>query len=333
MPRFNYPFVFLLLLLIPLFYVLRKLRIFSKPSFPIITADWNGQNFLWRKPLDYIAGFFSSFLFAVGYVCLVIALADPVITRQEKVYTSKGTDILFVLDASPSMTARDIAGGTRLEAAILSISTMVQEADGTGFGLVAMGSEAALLVPPTTDRRVFFDRLQWLSPGMLGDGTAIGEGISTAVYHLASSSSQKKCVVLLTDGENNAGRIHPETAARLVLEHDIVLYVLGVGTSGSVPIEYVDPTSGKVYSGYLESSFDSSVLERIAKEAGGRYFDIDSSGDLYTALASISASEQTVQSFYYKTAETSYYYVLLGISVIVFAVAWVLRRLYMGVYI
>ncbi|MBR5867361.1 MAG: VWA domain-containing protein [Spirochaetaceae bacterium] len=330
MPSFQHPGMFFLLLMIPVLYLLRYFKVLKKPALPAILTDWKGESFIWNRPLESIAHVVSTVMFIAGFVCVVFALADPVVVRQEKVYTSKGTDLLFVLDTSPSMMAKDIADTNRLQVAKNAIYQMLPEAGGTAFGLVAMGSEAAMVVPPTTDRDLFVSQLNALYAGSLGDGTAIGEGLSTAVYHLSSSSAPKKCIVLVTDGENNAGKIHPETAARLVTEYDISLYALGVGTKGSVPIEYVDPVSGQVYSGYLDSQFDSSVLEKIAEEAGGMYFGIESSSALYAALSNISGREQTVQSFYLKTCEESRYEIFLGISIIAFAVAWLLRRLYIG---
>ncbi len=330
MPVVQHPGAFFLLLAVPALYVLRRLGLLKKPSFSVTMADWNGMPFVWARPLERFVHLFSGVLFVCGYICVVIAMADPVIVRQEKVYTSRGTEILFVLDTSPSMAAKDVAEMSRLEAAKIAVRQMLPDSGGTAFGLVAMGSEAALIVPPTIDKDLFVSQLDTLYVGMLGDGTAIGEGVSTAVYHLAASSAPKKCVVVVTDGENNAGKIHPQTGARLAKDHGVVLYTLGIGTHGSVPIEYVDPVSGKVYSGYLDSQFDSASLEELADYAGGRYFGVETSGALYSALSMISNSEQTVQTFYLKTLEESHYDIFLGVAALMFVAAWLLRRLYIG---
>ncbi|MBE6350112.1 MAG: VWA domain-containing protein [Spirochaetaceae bacterium] len=330
MPVFQYPSAFFLLLGIPLIYILRGLGVFSKIAFPLVLSDWQGKPFVWSRPLDKIAKFLSSIFFLIGYISLIIAVADPVTVKQDKIYTSKGTDILFIVDTSPSMMAMDIGGTTRLDVAMQSIKNLVPESGGTSFALVAMASEAALVVPPTTDKEIFFNRLNSLKAGDLGDGTAIGSGIITGVYHLSASFAPKKCIVLITDGENNAGSVHPETAARLAKEKDIGIYVLGIGTRGSVPIEYVDPVSGQVYSGFLDSQFDSTGLEKIASETNGRYFGIETTSSLATALSIITEREQSVQSFYLKNTEKSYYDVFLGITMIAFIVAWVIRRIYLG---
>lgn len=330
MPVFLHPEALFLLLLIPGLYLLRRTGVFKQPAFPLILSDWGGDSFSWKQPLLRCASVLSSGLFTVGFLCLVVALGDPVFIKQERVYTSRGTDILFVIDTSPSMMARDIAGMSRLEAAKQAVHLLVPDADGSGFGLVALASEAALTVPPTTDRDAFFSQLDGLTPGTLGDGTALGAGLTTAAYHLAASAAPKKCIVLITDGENNAGAVHPATAARLAAENGITIYVLGIGTSGSVPIEYVDPVSGKVYTGYLDSHFDTSGLEEIAEIGGGQYFGVETAADLSAALSVAASREQTVQTFYMKSTKESCYDTILLVGVICFAAAWIFRRLYLG---
>lgn len=333
MPVFQQPWAFLLILLIPALFILRKLKVFSVPAFPLILKDWQGDAFVWKAPVRKFATVFSGFIFTAGFVCLVVGLAQPVRLQQEKIYTSRGADIVFVLDTSPSMMARDIAGMSRLDAARQAIASLVPQTQGTGYGLVAMASEAALVVPPTMDREEFFTRLAALESGGLGDGTALGAGLSTAVYHLSGAAAPKKCIVLITDGENNGGAIHPDTAAQLAKDNGITLYVLGLGTRGTVPLEYVDPGTGKVYSGYIDSQFDSLSLEQMAARGGGRYFGVESSGELAEALAAVASREQTAMSFYLKTKEDSLYHYFLFASAVSFAVAWLVRRWYLGVFL
>ena len=93
-----------------------------------------------------------------GFVCVIAAFADPVIYWQEKVYTSLGTDVIFVVDTSPSMAAKDIDGNTRLEAAKNTIKLVSQEYEGFRFGIVVLGSDASVFVPPTSDRSLFRKR-------------------------------------------------------------------------------------------------------------------------------------------------------------------------------
>ena len=120
---FENPQAFFFLFSIPLLYILRHLGIFSRISFPLTISYWDGKTFVYRDNFTKIASIVTHFLANAAYVSLVLALANPIIRHQEKIYTSRGTDILFVLDISPSMAARDISLSsgqlTRLEAAKL----------------------------------------------------------------------------------------------------------------------------------------------------------------------------------------------------------------------
>ncbi|MBQ7159101.1 MAG: VWA domain-containing protein [Treponema sp.] len=330
MLSFETPVAWLLFLPVLALFVLRRLGVFKRISFPLTLSDWGGKTFAWSGASRRFTSLLANILCGAGYVLLVIALANPVVHHQEKVYTSKGTDILFVLDTSPSMAAKDIAGMTRLEAAKLGIHTLVNSNKGASFGIVAMASEAAAIVPPTNDHDLFLQRLDSLVVGGLGEGSAIGVGLSSAVYHLISSSAPKKCIVLITDGENNAGSIHPETAATLAAENGITLYTFGIGTRGAVPIEYIDPETGHVRSGYYESEFDSTPLEEIAHLAGGHYFGIEDTVALADALTSISQLETSAQTYYLRTADEHFWLMFLIAGGVALFTAWFFKRLLLG---
>lgn len=336
MPSFQNPQAFLLLILIPVIAILRKLRVFSRISFSLTLGDWEGKSFSWNFKVRKVASILAHFFMIAGYTSAVAALAEPVFYKQERVYTSRGTDIMFVLDVSPSMAARDIIQGgsnssrkTRIEAAKEAVHEIVEQNGGASFGLVGMGQEAAVLVPPTVDHKLFLSRLDEISIGKFGDGTAIGVGLSTAVYHLAADKAPKKCIVLITDGENNAGSIHPETAAELSGSKGITLYTLGVGSQGKAPLEYTDPKTGKKVSGSFSSSFDATQLKLVAGLSGGRYFEIQSLKDLSLALSIISKNESQIQNYHSKITTVDYYENFILVSIFLFSAAWIIRRLYL----
>ncbi|MBQ0052203.1 MAG: VWA domain-containing protein [Treponema sp.] len=328
---FENPLAFLFALAVPVLYILRKFKLFTRISFPLTISDWNGRTFEWKSPAISVASVFSELLAVAAYLSLVTALASPVLRHQEKIYTSRGTDILFVLDTSPSMAARDISlvNGTltRIEAAKQGIRTLVNTERGANYGLVAMASEAAALIPPTSNHAIFLERMEGVEIGALGEGSAIGTGLCTAIYHLATSKAPRKCIVLITDGENNAGSVHPETAAALAAENNITLYTFGIGTRGSVPIEYIDPQTGKIHSGFYESEFDTVPLESIALTAGGKYFGIETTAALSDSLSEISRKENTVQTFHYKSVDQECFLTFLTLALILFTGAWIVRRL------
>ena len=327
MLEFQNPAAFLLLLLIPLLYLLRYLKIFRQVTFSAVLADWNGKAFSWNGKIRKFLSVFAKIIMFAGFLIAIASLADPVITRQEKVYTSLGTDIVFAVDTSPSMAAKDVGGISRLDSAKNTIRTVAYEHDGCRFGMVVFGNEASVFVPPTADLNSFTKRIDDIKVGMLGNGSAIGDGLSTAVCHLVSSSAQKRTIILLTDGENNAGQIHPETAATLAADNDISIYVIGIGTKGTVPIEYTDPLTGKLYSGYLDSNFNSVSLRRITSLANGRYFEVTTLEEFVHTFEAIAKTESVIQNYTFRTVTQSYYKKVLLYAILLFAVGWFLKRI------
>ena len=327
MPNFENPAAFFLLILIPALFILRHLKIFNRISFPAVLADWEGRHFEWKGKTQKFLSVTASIFYITAFLISVSALAAPVISNQEKVYTSLGTDIVFVLDTSPSMSAKDVDGAQRLEAAKNAIYLLTNKNDGSRYGLVGLGSSAAVLVPPTSDQTFFSERLSQVTAGSFGNGSAIGDGLSTAVCHLVSSSAQKKCIVLLTDGENNAGEIHPETAAQLAADNKITIYVVGIGSKGKVPIEYTDPVTGRLYSGYLDSNFNPASLKKISDIANGRYFEALTLNELSDILTTVSKTEAVSQTFTYRTVNHLYYKQFLSVAILLFLLAWFIKRI------
>ena len=327
MLEFQNPAAFLLLLLIPILFLLRYLKIFKQVTFSAVLADWNGKAFSWNGKIRKLLSIIARVILFIGFVCAITSLADPVITKQEKVYTSLGTDVVFVIDTSPSMAAKDIGGETRLDTAKKTIKNVANEYDGCRFGMVVLGSEASVFVPPTSDIHLFTNRLEDVKVGILGNGSAIGDGLSTAVCHLVSSNAKKKTIILLTDGENNAGQIHPETAAALASDNHIPVYVIGIGTKGTVPIEYSDPVTGKLYSGYLDSNFNSNSLKRICTASGGRYFEVTTSEEFLRTFETVVKTESTNQNYTYRTVTQSCFKKILLCAIILFLTGWFIKRI------
>jgi Ca-activated chloride channel family protein len=127
----------------------------------------------------------------------------------------------------------------------------------------------------------------------LGKGTAIGMGLAVAALHLKGSSAQEKIVILLTDGENNAGEITPESAAEIAGSLGIKIYAIGVGGEGDVPGEYRDPETGKTFRGIFSGTYDEELLRKIAETTGGRYYSASTPGALETVFRSIDSLEVT----------------------------------------
>ena len=230
-----------------------------------------------------------------GIFLLFFGAARPVIKISETVWLNRGADIIFVLDVSPSMAALDMEGKNRYSAAITLLADFARRRPSDNIGLVAVGEDAALLVPPTADREAFNLRLEQLKIGEFGDGTALGMGLAVAAYHLEKSNARRKAAILITDGENNAGAIHPETAADLLREIGISFWVIAVGSAGEVPIDYLDPYTRIRRTGIFDSRYDSESLRRLSVSGGGTFIAAPSTEAFAAAFSQLDDAEMTVQ--------------------------------------
>lgn len=326
MIEFENPAAFFWLLVVPLYYFLRYIKIFRPITFPLTLGDWHGKPFIWNGGLHKFSSIMAYIFGSAGFICLVIAYANPVAHHQEKIYSSRGSDILYVLDTSPSMMAQDMGDFTRIEAAKRAIKTLLTENTGDSVGLVEMAKETAIVVPPTLDRDIFLKKLDEIVVGKLGDGTAIGNGLVCAIMHLEDSRSPKKSIVLITDGENNSGTIHPHTAAKLARAKNISLYILGIGTKGTVPLEYVDPYTNRLYSGFLNSDYDSTVMAGLASEGNGKFYEVDSLATLAQVLDSVERNESLVQTYHIRNNDKKFYRHFVFAGALLFLLSVFIRR-------
>jgi Ca-activated chloride channel family protein len=231
------------------------------------------------------------FLEMIGAFLLFIALAGPLFISTEVVWLNRGADVLFVLDISPSMAGMDMNGRSRFDLARTLVRGFAEERPSDAIGLVAVGSDAGLLVPPTVDREALFSRLETLRIAELGDGTALGMGLAIAALHSRNSAAPRRAVVLITDGENNAGAVHPETAAAALRSAGVSLWVIWVGSSGEVPIDYVDPATRIRRTGTFDSRFDPESLKAVAGSGGGVYIAAPSAETFTGAFSRVNEAE------------------------------------------
>jgi Ca-activated chloride channel family protein len=230
-----------------------------------------------------------------GLFLLFFSAAGPSVKTSETVWLNRGADIIFVLDTSPSMAALDMDGKSRFYTAKTLISGFAGRRLSDNIGLAAVGDDAVILVPPTADREALILRLENLQIGEFGERTALGMGLASAAYHLEKSNARRKAAVLITDGENNAGWIHPETAAAMLLETGASLWVIGIGSGGEVPIDYVNPYTRVRSTGILDSRFDTESLRRLSLSGGGTYIAAPSASAFAAAFAQLDESEMTIQ--------------------------------------
>ena len=230
-----------------------------------------------------------------GVLLLFISASGPVIKTSEIVWLNRGADIIFILDTSPSMAALDMDGENRFNTARNLLKNFAFRRPSDNIGLIAVGDDAALLIPPTADRDALGLRLDQLQIGEFGDGTALGTGLAIAAYHLDKSNARRKVAALITDGENNAGAVHPETAASMLREIGVSLWVIGLGSAGETPIDYVDPYTRIRRTGIFDSRFDTESLRRLSVSGGGVYIAAPSADAFAAAFSQLDEGEITVQ--------------------------------------
>lgn len=229
---------------------------------------------------------FALQLLALG--ALFVALARP--QTHDRYHTSnvEGTDIVLALDISSSMLATDLQP-TRVQAAKEVAQKFVGERSNDNIGLVVFSGESLSLMPLTNDKAALVNAIASVQPGSLNDGTAIGDGIASAINRLVSGQAKSKSIILLTDGTNNAGDVAPSTAAKIAKQKGIKIYTIGVGTNGSITI--TDPYGFS--STTMETKIDEAALKNIAAETGGKYFRATDSRMLREVFAEIDSLEKT----------------------------------------
>ena len=201
---------------------------------------------------------------------MIVALARPQIIEHKSRTDAEGIDIMLAMDISGSMLARDF-DPDRMVAAKEVAAAFINDRVGDRIGIAAFAGEAFTQSPLTTDKNSLITMLSRLRSGVIEDGTAIGNGLATAVNRLRESDAKSKVIILLTDGVNNRGEIGPLMAADIAADMGIKVYTVGVGTRGKAPYPVVD-MFGNVSYQMMPVEIDEKTLEEIASRTGGRYF-------------------------------------------------------------
>jgi Ca-activated chloride channel family protein len=222
----------------------------------------------------------------------VIAFARPRSGTEVRDITSEGVDIMLALDVSSSMQAEDFKPYNRLYVAKEEIKRFVEGRVHDRVGLVVFARHSFTQCPLTIDHGVLIRFVDQVDFGIIEDGTAIGMALANAINRLRESEADSKIIVLLTDGDNNAGEIDPVTAASLATAFDIKIYTIGVGQSGNAMVPVNDPLFGKRYV-YQPTRIDEVSLKEIANTTGGKYFRARSEEELEEIYAIIDEMERT----------------------------------------
>lgn len=251
--------------------------------------------------------------FALGL--LILAMARPQRNWEEDKIKADALDIVLSMDISPSMLSRDFEPD-RLAVAKRVAADFVEKRPHDRIGLVAFSAEAFTQCPLTTDRRVVQTFIHELAVGRLEDGTAVGMGLATAINRLKDSRSRSKIVVLLTDGENNAGYIAPLKAAEIAKSLGVRVYTVGIGTEGIVMSPAQRNPDGSYAYAPRFMKFDTQLLEEIASTTGGKFYRAFSERDLKAIYAEIDRLEKTKIEISTLRRSLDYFHWLIGAAVI-----------------
>lgn len=241
---------------------------------------------------------------AAAFALLVVALARPQDVEQNVRTNTEGIDIMLAIDVSGSMLARDFKPD-RITAAKEVAGSFIADRYGDRIGLVAFAGEAFTQSPLTTDQSTLQTLLARIRSGLIEDGTAIGNGLATAINRLRESDAKSKVIILLTDGVNNRGEIAPVMAAEIAKEQGIRVYTIGVGSRGTAPTPAIDMFGNMTFV-QAKVEIDEKTLQEIADATGGRYFratDNEKLRAIYDEINRLEKSKVEVADFTTYTEE------------------------------
>jgi len=282
-PEFFYLFILLPLMVLWQWKVLRTKRNSLNISG---TAPFEKYRLTWRQKL----GWMPLFLRMLAISAIIVALARPQSSSRGQNITTEGISILLTLDVSSSMLAEDLKPN-RIEAAKRVALDFISGRTNDLIGLVIFSGESFTQCPLTSDHAVLKNLIMSVKSGLLEDGTAIGEGLATAISRIKDSKSKSRVIILLTDGVSNAGAISPLTAGEIAKTFGIRVYTIGVGTIGEAPYPFKTPF-GIQYQ-QVPVQIDEEVLKKISAETDGKYFRATSTNKLKAIYAEIDKMEKT----------------------------------------
>lgn len=265
----------------------------------------------------------------LALVMIIIAIARPRSSGQIEKIDSEGIDIMLTMDVSTSMLARDFTPD-RLSAAKDIAIEFIAQRPYDRIGIVVFAGESFTQCPMTTDRSTLINLMKEVQTDLIEDGTAIGNGLATAVARMKDSDAKSRVVILLTDGVNNSGEITPEMAAQIAETYGVRVYTIGVGARGLAPYPVMTPWGVDIQNVQVE--IDEDLLRKIAETTGGKYFratDNTKLMEIYSEINKMEKVRTTVDSFpVYR--ELFGHYALVALAALVLEVLlrlFVLRRL------
>lgn len=310
--RFENPIFFVLMLIIAVMIYRLKfgasqgvVKYSTTASLVGAKANWRVR---WFKALPWLT--------IAAMALMIFALARPRIGLGKGLIRKEGIDIILALDVSTSMLAEDFKSGgkriNRLEIVKQVTRDFISRRPNDRIGVVIFAGQPYILAPLTWDHDWINTRIDELQIGEIQDGTAIGTALTTGIKRLNESRAKSKVVILLTDGNNNAGEITPEVAAETAKGFKVTVHTIGAGSKGLVPYPMIDPWGQKQYQ-MVEINIDDELLQKVAATTGGRYFRATDTQSLKTIFQRIDRMEKTeVEMARYSEYKDLYPYFLFG---------------------
>lgn len=277
------------------------------------TQGFNKSTLAQLRPMLFI-------LKMLALVFLTIAMARPrTVDVTTKVKKTQGIDIIMAVDISASMLARDLEPN-RLDALKKVANNFVQGRPNDRIGLVIYAGESYTKTPLTSDKSIIINAINDLDYTQnIEGGTAIGMGLATSVNKLKESKAESKVIILLTDGENNAGFIDPITATQLATEYDIKTYTIGVGSNGMALSPVGIKPNGQFEYRNIEVKIDEALLKTIAESTGGKYFRATDNEKFQSIYEEIDALEKTeIEEFKFYNYDEKYRFFLIIAGALLF---------------
>ena len=252
-------------------------------------------------------------LFAISF--FIVALSRPQSSSKASNVKTEGISIVVALDISSSMLAEDFRPN-RIEAAKKVAVDFIEGRPNDLIGLVVFSGESFSQCPITTDHSVLINMMKDIKTGMLTDGTAIGEGLATAIDRIKDAKTKSKVVVLITDGVNNSGSIPPLTAGEIAKTFGVRVYTIGVGTQGMAP--YPQQTPFGIQYQNMEVQIDEKLMKQIADDTDGKYFRATNNKKLSAIFSEIDKMERSkIEVTEFKRYSELYFpYALIGLLLI-----------------
>jgi Ca-activated chloride channel family protein len=274
----------------------------------------------WKQRLQHL----PLIVLMLAYALFVVAMARPQSGFRQQKVNVEVVDIVLALDVSSSMKAMDFQPN-RLSACKKVAKEFIEGRLTDRIGLVVYAGEAYTQCPLTTDHQTLLGMIDKVKFDLVEDGTAIGDGLGTAINRLRESNAKSKIIILLTDGVNNQGYIDPHSAAEMANDYDIKVYTIGCGTNGTAlfPTPY-----GNVP---MKSEIDENLLRNIADATGGQYFRATNGEKLKQVYAEIDKMEKTLinETIFEHKADEFLPFVMLGVfffAIFILLNYWLLRK-------